>query len=248
MDETKISNSKLGVIEAYRRGYRINDDGNMVHNGKIIQGTIRAIRYLGTNIMIDGKCYHVMHHQLCAFQKYGEDLLKAQVVRHLNDVATDNRPCNIAIGSYKENYWDMKKVNRDKSLKIAKLSRKRRYDYLDVLEFYNNCHSYKKTKEKFGIKNSASLFYIINRMKIIKDIRVKKENIDIIRTIECYKSDKIVDGILTVYLNATETKGSLFVREGDYIVQFASKQWQRVGCEAYNRIFKNPAKEGDQWV
>ena len=189
-----------------------------------------------------------MHHQLCAFQKYGEDFLKAQVVRHLNDVATDNRPCNIAIGSYKENYWDMKKVNRDKSLKIAKLSRKRRYDYLDVLEFYNNCHSYKKTKEKFGIKNSASLFYIINRMKIIKDIRVKKENIDIIRTLECYKSDKIVDGILTVYLNATETKGSLFVREGDYIVQFASKQWQRVGCEAYNRIFKNPAKEGDQGV
>lgn len=113
-------------------------------------------------------------YELCAFQKYGEDFLKAQVVRHLNDVATDNRPCNIAIGSYKENYWDMKKVNRDKSLKIAKLSRKRRYDYLDVLEFYNNCHSYKKTKEKFGIKNSASLFYIINRMKIIKDIRVKK--------------------------------------------------------------------------
>ena len=92
------------------------------------------------------------------------------------------------------------------------------------------------------------MFYIINRMKIIKDIRVKKENINIIRTLECYKSDKIVDGILTVYLNATETKGSLFVREGDYIVQFASKQWQRVGCEAYNRIFKNPAKEGDQWV
>lgn len=36
MDKTKISNSKLGVIEAYRRGYRINEDGNMVHNGKII--------------------------------------------------------------------------------------------------------------------------------------------------------------------------------------------------------------------
>lgn len=53
---------------------------------------------------------------------------------------------------------------------------------------------------------------------------------------------------MTVYLNATETKGSLFVMEGDYIVQFASKQWQRVGCEAYNRIFKNPAKEGDKWV
>ena len=46
MDKTKISNSKLGVIEAYRRGYRINEDGNMVHNGKIIPGWLSQVEYV----------------------------------------------------------------------------------------------------------------------------------------------------------------------------------------------------------
>ena len=50
-------------------------------------------------------------HRLVAAMTYGP-IPKGSVVRHLNGDKTDNRPENLAIGTYKENAWDHETARR----------------------------------------------------------------------------------------------------------------------------------------
>jgi hypothetical protein len=64
-------------------------------------------------------------------------------------------------------------------------------------------------------------------MKVIKTIRIRKENIGDIRKLECVEN---------------------VVEKDEYLVKWKSGKWQRFGETAINNLYKNPGKEaGSTW-
>lgn len=108
------------LVEAYRKGWRVTDDGVLLHpNGK------KAKTYIdrwdrersSTAISLPGvKGYqNVMVHRLAAYQWFGPIIFETGIqVRHLNNDSRDNARCNIAIGSQSENMMDIDPEERKK--------------------------------------------------------------------------------------------------------------------------------------
>ena len=88
-----------------------------------------------------------------------------------------------------------------------------------------------------------------NKMKIKKNIKIDKSNIEEISSLECVESFELLhDGTVFVRLKKEFTQGRQTLINGDYLCQFASGMWQRFGAEALNRTFMDPRKEaGNQW-
>lgn len=86
-------------------------------------------------------------------------------------------------------------------------------------------------------------------MKIKRNIKIDKSNIEEISSLECVEwFDLWHDGTLVVKLSPEYTKGRLTLKSGDYLCQFDSGLWQRYGAEAMSRALINPRKEGgNQW-
>lgn len=86
-------------------------------------------------------------------------------------------------------------------------------------------------------------------MKIIQHIRVRKENMSLLESLECVEHIEHGQGPgITVFLDPSYTKGQRAVRNDEYLIQFESGLWQRCGAEAFNNIFLNPSREaGKQW-
>lgn len=99
-------------VEAYRRGYRITREGRLINpNGDYVNGFLikcKNVEYLRFGIRINKKTKHLSVHILQAYQKYGEFVFEVNiVVRHKNNISTDNSWDNILIGSHKDNSLDM---------------------------------------------------------------------------------------------------------------------------------------------
>ena len=85
-------------------------------------------------------------------------------------------------------------------------------------------------------------------MKVIKTIRIRKENIGDIRKLECVENVVEKDGDIKVTLKPEHTDGRLEAVKDEYLVQWGSGKWQRFGEAAFNHLYKNPAKEaGAAW-
>ena len=54
-------------------------------------------------------------------------------------------------------------------------------------------------------------------------------------------------GEIICYLRPESTFGLPIVREGEYLVQFETKLWQRFGSSAYLALVSNPSEERRGW-
>ncbi len=151
---------------ATKRGYVVSEDGIMYNPKGEEIGHKNDNGYIKTNIRPNkGEHHSVLAHRLQAFQKYGQALyLKGIVTRHYDGNKLNNSWDNILIGTHQQNMLDIPEQIR---IKKSKLSWKntREYKREDVRLFYNNCKSYKKTKEKFNISSSGTLHYILKGRK-----------------------------------------------------------------------------------
>lgn len=85
-------------------------------------------------------------------------------------------------------------------------------------------------------------------MKVIKTIRIRKENIDDIRKLECVENVVEKEGGIKVTLKPEYTDGRLEAVKNEYLVKRKSGKWQRFGETAINNLYKNPGKEaGSTW-
>ena len=102
------------MLIAFYKGFRVLPDGTVLSP----RGNIKKLRLSGTgyllfSVKVGGKSFSVRVHRLLAYQKYGEKLLiPGVVVRHKNNIKTDNHEENVLIGSPYDNSMDCLKDHR----------------------------------------------------------------------------------------------------------------------------------------
>lgn len=119
--------------------------------------------------MVGLKNRRVRVHRLQAYQKFKDKIYGSNiVVRHLNGNSLDNSFNNIGIGTQVDNAIDRPKEDRIKHGRLAaSFNIKYPKELIDeIKEFYNNCKSYRQTKEKYNISSSGTLWHILNGRKI----------------------------------------------------------------------------------
>lgn len=145
-------------------GYRITDDGKILNpKNEIIKGHINEFGYIQISHKHHGKNLKVKAHRLQAYQKYGDKIYEDNmIVRHRNDIKTDNHWDNIAIGTQKDNMADIPEHIR-LSLQLIRGINRRLYDYVNIKEYHlENQKSYKETMKRFNISSKGTLSYILN--------------------------------------------------------------------------------------
>jgi hypothetical protein len=161
--------ARVALLETYEKGYRINNEGcaispsgNKMRFRKAGKGGYYHINYKKNNVN-----HAVPYHRLMAYQKFGDLLFAADCVRHLNGNHLDNSYDNIEIGTLSDNMMDKSKEIR---LRTAINATPIKYSNVDEIRmYYNTCHSYKKTMEKFNISSKGTLHYILNSRVILGD-------------------------------------------------------------------------------
>lgn len=80
-------------------------------------------------------------------------------------------------------------------------------------------------------------------MDVKKYIEVTCRNYKELKKLECVKDIQLKSGTeLELTIKPECTQGMPIVREGDYLVQFASGSWQRFGSEAFLKLNLLPSK------
>lgn len=110
----KISKSDKVIIEAVEAGYIATEDGRVFSfTGKELKGCSSGssphLKISISNTPTAGSRYPVLKHRFVAYFFYREEIFKHRLIRHLNDVPTDNRIENLLPGSYKDNRSDVPK-------------------------------------------------------------------------------------------------------------------------------------------
>tara|TARA_R110002167_G_scaffold711_1_gene3107 strand:- start:690 stop:1226 length:537 start_codon:yes stop_codon:yes gene_type:complete len=148
-------------------GYTIDDQGVVRNRFNNIIGSKDKYSYQKFQITLSGKCIVIFSHRLQAFKKYGYKLYeKGIMVRHKDDVKSNNTVNNILIGTAKDNYDDRGKEAISISQKKATEASKKYSNELvkEIKQFYrNNNNPQTLTMNKYNISNSSTLWYIINK-------------------------------------------------------------------------------------
>lgn len=163
----KLSKNNKALIEAYKKGYRVTKEGRVSYKSNVLRQSGKYYYRFGVRCIIDGvrEMVNVKVHRLQAYQKYGEIIFVTGVqVRHKNNIPKDNSWGNILIGTQSQNKMDLPKEERIRIATIA-ASHLKKYDNIEVIDFYNKCKSYKETMKKFNISSKGTLHYILNGKK-----------------------------------------------------------------------------------
>lgn len=159
-------NNKVLLI-AYEKGYRVDKNGIVLHENKILSFSYDSRGYKTFTIRhdISGKsvCRRVWVHRLQAFQKFKYKLFNNNIeVRHKNGIKSDNSLENILIGSHSDNMLDINpEIRLKKSIHASSFIKK--YNHNDVIDFYSKSLSYSKTMKKFGISSKGTLNFILKK-------------------------------------------------------------------------------------
>lgn len=155
------------LLKAVELGYKV-DKGVVSYNGSTLKSILSKKGYYIFSVRIESKPKTVLIHRLVAYQKYGDVIFQKEVeVRHLDGNKLNNLESNIVIGSHSDNMMDRLVQDR---INHAILASKhiQLYKHSEVINFYNECKSYKKTMEKFGITSKGTLHYILNKSIEVK--------------------------------------------------------------------------------
>lgn len=161
-----MNNHNTAVKEAYKRGYRVTDDGNLLNpSGKRISGwKPRDKGYWYHSIKIKKKTQHFARHRLAAYQWFGEIVFITGIqVRHLNGNPSDCSKGNIVLGTQSENMMDRPKEERLlHARKAAAHSRKLTDKQIEQLRNdREDGLTYKELAEKYNVAKST-ISYIVN--------------------------------------------------------------------------------------
>ncbi len=184
-----MNENRKALLFAISKGYRCDCLGQVISpEERIVNGYIGNHGYLtiGIRLILDnGKTEKrpVAVHRLQAYQKYGDKIFeKGVLVRHRNNIKTDNKYDNILIGSYSDNYHDNSQEVKNnmisggiKGSHFAKITNlKYDDDFIkNVGDFiYNGKNLVKDTVKKYNI-SSSSLTRILKkyREKYNPDVR-----------------------------------------------------------------------------
>lgn len=156
-----MTKNQEGVINANKKGYIVDEDGNVFYKNKKRKLT-NDCNYLRFTIRCNKVHYYIKVHQLQAYQKFGDKIFEnGIVVRHLNGNSLDNSYENIDIGTYQDNILDIpQEIRLKKAIHASSFNQK--YNHKEIYDFYMSCKSYKKTMEKFGITSKSLINYIKN--------------------------------------------------------------------------------------
>lgn len=86
-------------------------------------------------------------------------------------------------------------------------------------------------------------------MKVIQHIKIEKQNIEKLEALDCMRKIEHDEntGEIICHLRPESTFGLPIIREGEYLVQFETKLWQRFGSSAYLALVSNPSEERRGW-
>lgn len=159
-----MSGTQQAVRAAFEKGYRVNDQGQVISR----LGKIRALalkvhrtgdrRHVFTIQMERNKFFPIPVHRLLAFQLFGDAAFGPGIeVRHLDGNSLNNTPSNIALGTKSQNEMDKPAANRrlqaQKAGKVA--SRHTDETWEQVRADHATGMSYKKLRKKYGISLGA---------------------------------------------------------------------------------------------
>lgn len=163
---SRLSGSDEVIIEAIEKGYYADCDGNIYNKaGRKLSACPKRDGHLSVtfNIKRNGRKRPVLAHRFIAYYFYGDDLFNNECVRHLNDVPSDNRLCNLALGSFKENRADIpKEVLSRNAKKNAHLlvERSRKLLDEDIILMRNVCKDTNKSfatiAKEFGVSTMTA--------------------------------------------------------------------------------------------
>lgn len=155
----KESKGNLLILEAYEKGYRVCSEGKVTGvRGSILTLGKNTKGYYRFQIRYRGKSKGVMVHRLQAYQKFGVEALKPNVVvRHKNGIETDNSYDNILIGSQSENMLDKG------SLQLKLDASHPTYNHKLIIEDKKAGLTHKEIMVKYGIKSKSTVSHIINK-------------------------------------------------------------------------------------
>lgn len=175
--EEKLNSGIQTEWLAFEKGYKIDRFGN-VYNKKdeLVNPVLTTDGYLKFKLRINFRksSQHVKYHRFQAFMKFGFDLYIHDLVRHLNNVKTDNSWENIALGSHKENFSDNPPSYHKNMLKSAVQANRRFTDsqVLKMDQLRNEGITYKEIGDIFEA-NKSTIHYVLNKndysLKLIKN-------------------------------------------------------------------------------
>ncbi len=170
----ELSLSNKWVIVAYEKGYRVNNQGDVISPFSGLRRKLThtsKFKYYRFNIGNLGKKYSVFVHKLVAYQKYGDELFgDGVVVRHKNNNSLDNSYDNILIGTQTDNMQDRDPKERlYHSIKASTHLRKFSDETIqEIKDRRGNGATYKELMEGFGITSKGSLHYMIHTDYVTK--------------------------------------------------------------------------------
>lgn len=146
---------------AFERGYRAHPDGSVTNpRGKLLKCSIKWDQgYRVISFALGLPPLKVS--RLVAFQKFGEQIFQPGIqVRHLDGNPANDTAENIAIGTQFQNSMDVPLAARRQNVANA-ITANRKYDPLDVCNFYEQTLSYKLTMERFGVKSATTIYALL---------------------------------------------------------------------------------------
>lgn len=134
------------------------------NNGHPVTGVIKDGLKLST-VNCSGVSISIYHHELQAYQKYGELLFEdGNLIHHENRILLDNSWENIGLFNADGLPLEVpEQVMHDNSLHGHRKPKQNKYNHTAIQQFHKACRSYKKTMDHFGIPSKGTLHNILNK-------------------------------------------------------------------------------------
>lgn len=161
-----LSKNKRGLKFAYDKGYRCDNDGNVISpiSGKFLTPIYNKRGYYEFGFRdSDGKKRLIPIRYLQAYMKFGEEALYAEIITHKNGDTFDNSYDNIILstvnGRFQENPTIRLTASSYEEI-LSKYNRKDIYDY-----FIQSNRNHGKTIMHFGLKKHTVLDKLIKEFE-----------------------------------------------------------------------------------
>jgi hypothetical protein len=165
-----LSKGNLAIIEAFQKGYKIENGEVINHLHKKINFILSKKGYPIISVSIWNTRYPVKVHRLAAYQKFGNAIFEKEMqVRHLNGNKLDFSFQNIEIGTSKQNQLD-KPIEKRKHAGYLSALRKRKLSIEQATEIRNE---YLLLTKKRGFINMTARKYNVHKTLIHNIVHFK---------------------------------------------------------------------------
>lgn len=163
----KLSKGNQSVLQAFEKGYRIDNNGNPYYTKGFIKTRVVSGGYFvfTVRVFIDNRsyCTGVRVHRLQAYQKFGNVIFTDGVcVRHKDGDCKNNSIENIILGNHSDNMMDKSPEVRMRAALIA-TSFSKKHNHEEIVKMHNEGLSYGKIMKKTGIKSKGTINFIIKQ-------------------------------------------------------------------------------------